>query len=319
MKQQLDVDQARHHLVCRINQQFSEQLKDLLETHHLYQKVTIDAVRITQEIRDSIAIGVRQLQFDCFAKEFFAAPFTPSDEQLFVVVGGLPTPKPAPVLLIGNIKLFCSKCDGRETFSPLWHVDVVDELLKLPPQPRVQPPPSCFQLFLLLYQCQVCHGAPEAFLIRRQGWQLILEGRSPMEYAEVAAFIPKVERPFFRDAVVAMHGGKTLAALFYLRTFLEQFARRQTGISGRSTGEEMMDAYTKRLPASLRDQMPSLGEWYERLSEAVHEARQDEELFEKAKAAIENHFDIRRVFRIPDGPPPPAQPECESAGESPRL
>jgi hypothetical protein len=35
---------------------------------------------------------------------------------------------------------------------------------------------------------------------------------------------------------------------FYLRVFLEQFARRLTGLKGRVTGEEIISTYTNTLP-----------------------------------------------------------------------
>jgi hypothetical protein len=44
--------------------------------------------------------------------------------------------------------------------------------------------------------------------------------------------------------------------------------------------------------------MPSLGEWYEKLSEALHSAKEDSELFESAREKIEKHFDIRRVHDL---------------------
>jgi hypothetical protein len=44
--------------------------------------------------------------------------------------------------------------------------------------------------------------------------------------------------------------------------------------------------------------MPSLREWYDKLSEALHSAKEDAGLFESAKTEIEKHFDIRRVFAI---------------------
>jgi hypothetical protein len=159
-------------------------------------------------------------------------------------------------------------------------------------------------LFALLLQCQRCTGKPEAVLIRREGWRLSLHGRSPMEYVEVPKYIPKQERHLFRDAIIAGHSGKTLAGLFYLRTFIEQFARRVTGETGRRPGNEIMEDYGKTLPERHRGSMPSLREWYERLSEPIHAAKDDEKLFEEAKEAIELHFDIRRVFKIPDLQPP---------------
>jgi hypothetical protein len=95
----------------------------------------------------------------------------------------------------------------------------------------------------------------------------LLRDRSQREHVEVPAYIPKDEKKWFRDAIIAFQSGKVLAALFYLRTFLEQFARRKTNLQNdRKTGDEIMAAYSQTLPDNLRDSMPSLGEWYDKLS-----------------------------------------------------
>jgi hypothetical protein len=124
-----------------------------------------------------------------------------------------------------------------------------------------------------------------------------------MEQVEVPKYIPKEERLLFRDALIAAHGGKILAALFYLRVFIEQFARRVTGETGRRYGDELMEEYGKTLPDQYRSMMPSLREWFEKLSEPIHAARDDEKLFEEAKEAITQHFEIRKVFKIRGTPP----------------
>jgi hypothetical protein len=132
---------------------------------------------------------------------------------------------------------------------------------------------------------------------------------------EVPAYVPGKESWLYRDAVIAFNSGKVLAALFYLRTFVEQFARRVTGLTGRATGEEILSEYYEILPAPTKDQMPSLREWYEKLSEALHSAREDSELFKAAKAEIERHFDIRRVFKMPEQRP--VEPDKEKpAGDT---
>jgi len=156
------------------------------------------------------------------------------------------------------------------------------------------------QVFFIAYQCQHCQGAPAGFLIRKEGWRFSLDGRSPMEEIQLPTYIPKEEQHFFRDAMIARFAGKHLAAIFYLRTFIEQFARRQTGKKGRETGDEIMAAYAEGLPPDKKDQMPSLREWYGRLSAPIHNANEAaaEVEFDTAREEIERHFDIRRVFRI---------------------
>jgi len=49
--------------------------------------------------------------------------------------------------------------------------------------------------------------------------------------------------------------------------------------------------------------MPSLREWYDKLSETLHSAREDATLFDTAKAEIEKHLDVRRVFSMPEKQP----------------
>jgi hypothetical protein len=284
----------------------SAQLKLLLETKHLYQRVSIDPVnQLTGILSEFDAAGrtsVEKYMKDVLPGEDFLA-----SAGRLRAVSRTTTEPPVEMLclLIGNVKLLCTSCGERELFSPLWYRDLHNELRKPVSAPimpmRRSSSDVIDQLFLLEYQCQRCKGALEAFLVRRRGWHLTLEGRSPMEGIESPKHIPKKERTLFSEAVVAMNAGKTLAALFYLRTFIEQFARRQTGMmSTRADGDEIMDAYSKTLPNQFRDQLPSLKAWYAKLSEALHAARADETLLDQAMREISRHFDIRRVFSISD-------------------
>jgi hypothetical protein len=135
---------------------------------------------------------------------------------------------------------------------------------------------------------------------------------------EVPPHLQKPESWLYRDAVIAFNSGKVLAALFYLRTLIEQFARRLTGLTGRATGEEILDAYYTILPSEHKDYMPSLREWYDKLSEALHSARQDAALFEAAKPAAEKHFEIRKVFNMPE-PKPVEEAKPAAAGKEEKL
>jgi hypothetical protein len=124
-----------------------------------------------------------------------------------------------------------------------------------------------------------------------------------MEELELPAYIPKKEQALYRDGLIAGYAGKQLAAVFYLRCFIEQFARRQVGmLNKRKTGDEIMDAYAKLLPEEKRSLMPSLKDWYDKLSEPIHAADEEaaEGIFDTARQAIESHFDIRRVLGIPE-------------------
>jgi hypothetical protein len=205
-----------------------------------------------------------------------------------------------PHLLLQNLKLYCLKCKRREAFIPAWGIDFATEFWRFNDSGVTFPLPTGFQLLMLVYQCQSCRGLPEAFFVRRIGWELHLHGRSPIEGIDVPNYIPKPECNLFRDAVIAFNTGKVLAALFYLRSFIEQFARRVTKNAGRVAGDVLMDAYNETLPLKHRDSMPSLREWYDNLSVPLHEARDDAQVFEEARKKIEKHFEIRNVFDIPE-------------------
>jgi hypothetical protein len=293
-------------VVMNLTNLASLRLKELLESKHLYQKVSIDPTEIVSATKKRVVAD--NVQYDYWTtSQLPLERLRLAKEQIFERAGergGIAI----PTLLVQNIKLFCKKCDGREAFVPAWFSDVANDLETLTDN-NLGIKFACpwgFQLLLLVYQCQSCQGIPEALLVRRTGWDLELHGRSPMEFVEVPKYIPKPEYGFFRDSVIAFNTGKTLAALFYLRIFIEQFARRVTKMTGKITGDKIMDAYNETLPAKHRDSMPSLREWYDKLSGPIHEARDDADAYNEAREAIEQHFRIRDVFKIPESSPPPA-------------
>lgn len=298
MEQYYYARQAIPLIIERINTTAADHLKTLLETKHVYQRVSIDAAREFDAFANNIYGDDRDLFAQTRTASLAGATFGVSDREVFVEnKEGNRTP--ILTLILKGVKLFCGQCGGKEAFRPVWWSDATSELRKPSARDRlIGNMRSDFQLFTLTYQCQRCAGVPHAFLVRRDGWQLFLDGRAPFEEVEVPTFIPKPERGLYRDAIVASHGGKTLAALFYLRTFIEQFARRQVRPTGRITGDDLMIMYGATLPEKQRDHMPSLREWYERLSSVIHTAQEDTELFEQARSAIETHFDFRRLFRV---------------------
>ena len=78
--------------------------------------------------------------------------------------------------------------------------------------------------------------------------------------------IPKAQRKYFSDAIIAHHASHTLAGLFLLRTFIEQFwlslNLTSEPIDQRLTGENFGEAYAKTLPSDFKSRFPSLGDLY---------------------------------------------------------
>lgn len=291
------VREALPRIIEKLNAALADGLKDLLETKHVYQKISIDAAAAFKEYEGRIYGDDDKLFADTRNACLNLSNMLVSDREVFSEAKDARSP--ILTLVLKSVKLFCSACDSKEAFRPVWWTDATNELRKPASRERlIGSLPPQYQLFAIAYQCQRCTGTPHGFLVRRENWALYLDGRSPFEEIEIPAFIPRAERNHYRDAVIATHGGKILAALFYLRTFIEVFARRQTNLPGRVTGDDLMSAYAETLPQGQRDHMPSLREWYERLSEALHAAREDTALLYRAREEIDRHFEFRRLFRI---------------------
>ena len=289
-----------------LNEQLAAQIKILFEEKHLYQKVCVDPTPIlTAVLAHAIdadatkAVIIRACSNNLVPNAGSPGRSIPSEGGTDIIITAL--------LPLPNVRLFCTKCDERNVFRPVWYRDVSSELLRQPQ--RADGPFETTddihsnQVFFVALQCQHCKGLPEGFIIRRAGWKFSLEGRAPVEQIQVPAYVPKTEANLFRDALVARFTGKNLAAAYYLRAFIEQFARRLTGLRGvRKTGDEIMDAYAQTVPADKRSVLPSLKEWYDKLSEPLHLAEDEMagKVFDDARSAIENHFEIRRALRMPE-------------------
>jgi len=205
-----------------------------------------------------------------------------------------------------TIKATCPYCEERGPFNP---VGALVETGKK----------STDQWISLSYECQNCKGEPVRFLVRRTKTKLTLSGRDPFETIEIPNFIPKQHAENFRNALIASHAGQMLAAIFLMRVFVEQFWKSVPEIASavkgklRPTGDELGEAYRATLPASFKERFPTLTEVYDSLSEAMHAARADGDVFSKCHSQIIDHFDARRLFKLVSSNVKPDQENRETA------
>jgi len=183
---------------------------------------------------------------------------------------------------------FCNSCYQRHPFNPPVYATECGPALVFLGAPD-------HQAFALPLQCQGCKTMIVVFMVTRQRSKLTLTGRSVIEQVEVPKYIPKAQEGHYSGAIIAHECGQTLAGLFFLRTLVEQHMRSATG-SPTLRGDELGDAYNKILAPTLRDSAPSLKEQYAKLSDALHEARADAELFEQTSKQIEGHFEMKSAF-----------------------
>jgi hypothetical protein len=131
-----------------------------------------------------------------------------------------------------------------------------------------------------------------------------LAGRYPIEVLPTPKCLPKEQRKYYSNAMIAHHAGQTLAGLFLLRVFIEQFWRTipavQTIIQNqpKATGDEQGTAYQSTLPDDFKSRFPSLRDIYDKLSAALHSADENAALFDEACSKIEKHFAARKLFEL---------------------
>lgn len=261
--------------------------RQLLENKHLYQKVEIDV----KELMMSASVASKCTS-PCH-KPFAAKCFKILDwiwrienkatghSKVFDV--------DALIFSLPAIKIFCATCKGIWPFNA--YPPDAHEILNHKVGMNWQ------QIFVLGYECQSCKGLPTVFMVRRNGLQLFLEGRSPIEYVEVPKVIPKEQRKYYSDAIVAHNSGQTLAGLFLLRTFIEQYVRRHSA-NPELPADKLIENYMEQLPVDFKERFPSLGKIYSDLSAAIHKAEALVDLFDKTIADLIQHFDAKRLFKI---------------------
>ncbi len=154
---------------------------------------------------------------------------------------------------------------------------------------------NTYQVFALPFQCQGCKGMPVVFVVTRDGNKLTLSGRSVIESMLVPDYMPKTQRKYYSGAKLAFNSNQILPALFLLRTLVEQYMLSVVP-GDYKAGEDLCAAYHAVLDEDFRARFPSFADIYAKLSDALHGAREDADLFESEIERIESHFDGKRTY-----------------------
>ncbi len=304
-----------HEFTSCISSAVEAALKQLLSEKHLYQAVEVDLSFIPElaqkvhhrqsQNRMSQVLPVHSGAPSRSTPETIAkdasrmaqSPWTPyirheqNKPQMFPTVGTTSNPIR---FSMPTVNTFCHKCQERWPFNPVIEGAgcVVEN--------------EQHQVYFFGYLCQQCKGVAVWFMVRREKLKLRLVGRDPIEVLPVPRVLPKGPGKYFGDAQIAYHAGQTLAGIFLLRTFIEQYWRSIPDVQKlvqeqpRATGEEQGEAYQATLPIDFRGRFPSLSDVYSKLSAAMHLASADDSLFEESSKQVIEHFDARRVFKLRD-------------------
>jgi len=284
----------------------------LLESKHLYQSVVVDFAKASEDplglpkqLRPIVTGGTFPENEDGLIRDYAVKPwrFEPEVhgwEHRFGGLSSIGDSNKLPSLTLRPIKINCDHCDA---ILPAHNAGFRELLfltseLTVKQQTETMDSAQIVQIFCFPFQCQSCRGEPIVFMVRREGLKLTVVGRSHFEKVQTPPFIPKQEREYYTDAVIAFRAGRTLAALFYLRTMIEQYFRRVLKISEKLSGDELGDRYAGLLADDFPRRFKSLRTVYEELSVKIHSANKDEQQYHQSLSDIEKHFDLLRHFPL---------------------
>jgi len=287
------VHEAIEALDLIILEKITDGLKNLFQMKHLYQNVKIE-LDLSQAASppgtDSLARFV-EMALPHVTKKI-PGPWFP----IQTVESNPDLQRKNPIFFsTPDVKLFCQNCDRVEAFNSIFTEDFLYRGAEN--YTGVVSDRGIMQIFVFSFLCQACKAAPEIFIVRRENFKLILCGRAPIEHIQVPTVIPKDIRRFYSGAILAYQSGQTLAAIFLLRTLIEQWAQ-SVATEKDLQADEAIDTYMATLPKDFRDRFSSFRTLYGDLSYDIHTATGSSELFEKARSQIDEHFEARRLFKL---------------------
>lgn len=279
-------------------------LKLLLETKHLYQSVRVEPPdgNIAQKEMKDLVSGASQFQGIEDPIEYFGIslskigweiknpgrrgylPMVPQSEVVYASIEFVPS----------TVKLFCHICKRNEAYNFQHGIDLLKEFEEAKGLSDLENK----QVFSLAYQCQSCKSTPEIFVVQRENLKLVQSGRTPIEEIEMPSFLPKKQKKYFSDAVVAFNSGQTLAGNFLLRTFVEQYVRSLSSTPDSQDIDFLFSEYGKKLPDDFKQRFPSLQSIYDKLSNDLHIANASEDVFAQSRTDLMKHFQARELYEL---------------------
>ena len=289
-----------------LSKAIEESFRELLERKHLYQNSVVvfppfdTLYNKVLEISDIKKIQP-DLQKECrliydSASEFkWKLPDRMRVDRLPFNDGNVPERVQVSINLTPQtIKVFCSICDSVQPYNFVSGTDISEYFRNN----DLGETPIFVQIFSLAFQCQSCKSTPEVFMVRRDKMKIFQSGRTPIEKVDIPKNIPKAQRKFFSDAIIAFNSGQILAGKFLLRTFVEQYVRDFSSDKVSQNMDELFEKYTASLPDDFKKRFPSLANIYSQLSIDIHGADSTIDLFIQAQNGIQKHFDAKKLFEI---------------------
>jgi len=268
----------------------TEAFRVLLNTKHLYQHVDISVDAVSKQLRPTLRKlypleqhSDYQLSKTLHPLFGYWYPSVRSGQNAPVL------PRETMIFDLPTVKPFCERCEEVQVqpFNPeppTWGFLCVDMRRENE------------QVFSVGYLCQGCKDFRLTFMVMRKDLRLTLTGRGEIEKIQVPPYIPKDVARHYSSAVLAYNCNQVLPSLFMLRTLIEQYMQSFLGRGKYKDADQLCSAYNATLDDRFKSRFPSLPVIYGKLSDALHAADEDAELFESQIREIQKHFRAKRSW-----------------------
>lgn len=266
-------------------------LKELIDTKHLYQTVAID---FRKAVVNDAVFELTYAKRAAEQSNHTAPTLEEIEGRLSAEMAlrnwtiGYPL-QGSIMIMVPPVRTLCGNCNDVEPFN------LGNGLQSVHTFPGLE---AGDQVFCLDLECQRCRKNAIVFEIRKSAEKIQIVGRSEFEEVAVPAVILKNVRRFYSEAVIALQCRAVLASIFLLRTLIEQHMRAVTKAAATVRGDDLCDKYAETLPDDFKKRFPSLKEIYGKLSDAMHQAKDDVEVFDSQAKDIVKHFDALRLFNL---------------------
>jgi hypothetical protein len=213
--------------------------KQLLCEKHLYQNIALELTMFQKDAEERQIKGHPGMPAPPVThlvevgKQILERTWIPQNALLTPPQSAGPEGPQFIIFEVPSINTFCSHCEGAWPFNPTQNIVAIGE--------------GQNQCFLFEYECQQCKIESVRFQIHRGGLKIRLTGRDPIEVLPTPKELPKAMSKYFSGAHIAHNAGQTLAGIFLLRTFIEQFWRSLPSVQGLIVKQRQ--AVTKALAA----------------------------------------------------------------------
>lgn len=296
---------------------YAEALKNLLEKKNLYQSIEADFKSAGAKYVESISDDAPSPR--AMATVIGSSPPTPEQHweaqlrqyrhaELIVNIPNVPKPAPlghVPQMIqpitfdLPTILINCQNCKNVFPAHNPGYGGLKEQTRTLNLGTGDK---GMVQVFTFPYQCQSCKKEPLVFTVRRVGSKLTLVGRSHLFKTDIPKTIPDEERDYLNKAILANGTGNTLAGLFLLRVFIEQYMRRVTNTKERIRGDDLADKYAVLLNDEFPKSIRSFKNLYEDLSICIHGADPSVERFDEVVKHLYKHFAQLEILPLRGNP-----------------